>query len=178
MNSLALRRDTICPHTLVQAFEAHLNEKRYQEAYELAKADNSFLGRVLAAGLSKLSSGYPQAVESMQTVRKDETMRLKQRLSYIALIGTLAPMVGLLGTVDGMMASFRVIAERDTQATPSELAYGMYMALPAMLVGLCLAIPAAACFGFFRNRLARLVFEAANLSEQLMGRFSSPAKKP
>ncbi|HEX4147934.1 MAG TPA: MotA/TolQ/ExbB proton channel family protein, partial [Pirellulales bacterium] len=103
MNTLALRRDSICPQALVQGFEAHLNEKRYQEAYELAKQDESFLGRVLSAGLAKLSAGYSQAVESMQAVGEDETMRLEQRLSYIALIGTVAPMVGLLGTVDGMV---------------------------------------------------------------------------
>ncbi|HEY5313249.1 MAG TPA: MotA/TolQ/ExbB proton channel family protein [Pirellulales bacterium] len=178
MNILALRRDSICPLTLVQGFEAHLNEKRYQEAYELAKADESFLGRVLAAGLSKLSSGYPQAVESMQAVGEDETMRLEQRLSYIALIGTVAPMVGLLGTVDGMVQSFQVIAQSDTQPKPAQLAGGISMALITTLVGLWLAIPAVAFFGFFRNRLARLVFEAANISEQLMGRFSNPAKKP
>jgi biopolymer transport protein ExbB len=178
MNILALRRDSICPHTLVQGFEAHLNEKRYQEAYELAKQDESFLGRVLSAGLAKLSSGYPQAVESMQAVGEDETMRLEQRLSYIALIGTVAPMVGLLGTVDGMVASFQVIAESDTQPKPAELAGGISMALVTTLVGLWLAIPAVAFFGFFRNRLARLVFEAANVSEQLMGRFSAPGKKP
>lgn len=177
MNILALRRDSICPPGLIQGFEAHLNEKRYQEAYELAKADESFLGRVLAAGLAKLSLGYPQAVENMQAVGEDETMRLEQRLSYIALIGTVAPMVGLLGTVDGMVVSFRVIAQSDTQPKPSQLADGISMALITTLVGLWLAIPAVAFFGFFRNRLARLVFEAANISEQLMGRFSGPVKK-
>jgi biopolymer transport protein ExbB len=178
MNILALRRDSICPHLLVQGFEAHLNEKRYQEAYELAKADESFLGRVLATGMSKLSAGYPQAVEGMQAVGEDETMRLEQRLSYIALIGTVAPMVGLLGTVDGMVQSFQVIAQSDTQPKPAQLAGGISMALITTLVGLWLAIPAVAFFGFFRNRLARLVFEAANVSEQLMNRFSNPAKKP
>jgi biopolymer transport protein ExbB len=178
MNILALRRDSICPHLLVQGFEAHLNEKRYQEAYELAKADESYQGRVLATGMSKLSAGYPQAVEGMQAVGEDETMRLEQRLSYIALIGTVAPMVGLLGTVDGMVLSFRVIADSDTQPKPSQLAGGISMALITTLVGLWLAIPAVAFFGFFRNRLARLVFEAANISEQLMNRFSNPAKKP
>lgn len=175
MNFLALRRESVCPHKLVQAFEGHLNEKRYQEAYDLAKADDSFLGRVLAAGMAKLSAGYPQAVESMQAVGEDETMRLEHRLSYIAMIGTLAPMVGLLGTVDGMISSFSVIAS-DMPLKPSELAGGISTALIATLVGLWLAIPAVAFFGFFRNRLARLVFEAANTSEQMMSRFSAPKK--
>jgi biopolymer transport protein ExbB len=177
MNFLALRRDAICPHSLVESFEAHLNEKRYQEAYELARHDESFLGRVLSAGLAKLSSGYGQAVEAMQAVGEDETMKLEQRLSYIALIGTVAPMVGLLGTVDGMVDSFKVIAASDTQPKPSQLAEGISKALITTLVGLWLAIPAIAVFAFFRNRVSRLVFEAAAISEQLMNRFSGPQKK-
>ena len=110
MNMMALRRQSVVPPDLVENFEAMLNEKRFQEAYELAKNDESFLGHVLAAGLAKLQEGYPQAVEAMQEVGEDENMRLEQRLSYIALIGTISPMVGLLGTVDGMVAAFQVIA--------------------------------------------------------------------
>jgi biopolymer transport protein ExbB len=178
MNFLALRRETVCPHALVEGFEAHLNEKRFQDAYDLAKHNESFLGHVLSAGLAKLSSGYPAAVEAMQAVGEDETMKLEQRLSYVALIGTIAPMFGLLGTVDGMVVSFRVIAESTTQPKPSELADGISMALVTTLVGLWLAIPAILFFGYFRNRLARLVFDAASISEQLMSRFAVPAKKP
>src|SRR6185369_7465553 len=107
---------------LIEQFEAHLNEKRYQEAYELAKADESVLGKVLAAGLAKLSLGYERAVIAMQEVGEDENMKMEHRLSYIALIGTMAPMVGLLGTVDGMVQSFVVIARSTAQPKPSELA--------------------------------------------------------
>ena len=56
MNMLSARRENVCPVALVEGFEAHLNEKQYQEAYELAKADESFLGQVLSAGLAKLSA--------------------------------------------------------------------------------------------------------------------------
>lgn len=65
MNILAARRDSICPTALLEQFEAHLNEKRYQEAYELAKSDESFLGKVLSAGLAKLSNGYEKAAAAM-----------------------------------------------------------------------------------------------------------------
>jgi len=168
---LAMRRDSVIPSALVEGFEAHLNEKRYQEAYELAKADDSMLGRILAAGLGKLSGGYSQAIEAMQEVSEDETMKMEHRLSYVALIGTLAPMFGLLGTVDGMVGSFEVIASKDTQPKPAELARGIQMALVTTLIGLWLAIPAIALFGFLRNRMARLVLECGILSEGLMSRF-------
>ena len=171
MNVLTLRRSSIVPMELVEAFEANLNEKKYQEAYDLAKNDDSFLGHVLAAGLGKLSQGYPQAIEAMQEVGEEETMKLEHRLGYIALIGTISPMVGLLGTVDGMVQSFQVIAHSPTQPKPSELAQGISMALITTLVGLWLAIPAIALFGIMRNRMARLTLEVGIVSEGLMSRF-------
>jgi biopolymer transport protein ExbB len=180
MNVMSIRRQTVVPPDLVANFEALLNDKRYQEAYELAKNDDSFLGHVLSAGLAKLQDGYPQAVEAMQEVGEDESMKLEQRLSYIALIGTISPMVGLLGTVDGMVAAFQVIADMETQPKPRQLAEGIMMALITTLIGLWLAIPAIAIFGIFRNRLSRLVLEVGIFSERLMSRFQSvgAAKKP
>ena len=179
MNFLAIRRQSIVPPDLVANFESLLNEKRYQEAYELAKNDDSFLGHVLAAGLPKLQEGYPQAMEAMQEVGEDENMKLEHRLNYIALIGTISPMVGLLGTVDGMVAAFQVIASSPTQPKPSELAEGISMALITTLVGLWLAIPAIALFGILRNKLQRLGLEVGIFSERLMSRFQNVgAKKP
>ena len=175
MNILANRRDNICPMHLVEGFEALLVDKRYQEAYELAKNDESFLGKVLSVGMAKLAFGYPQAIEAMQEVGEEETMKLEHRLSYIALIGTVSPMVGLLGTVDGMVAAFTVIADSPTQPKPSELAQGICMALITTLIGLWLAIPAVTVYGIFRNRLQRLTLEVGILSEGLMSRVG---KKP
>ncbi len=177
MNVMALRRQSMVPPDLVESFEVMLNEKRFQDAYELAKSDESFLGHVLAAGLAKLQEGYPQAVEAMQEVGEDENMRLEQRLSYIGLIGTVSPMIGLLGTVNGMVTSFQVIARSNTQPKPSELAGGISTALITTLVGLLLAIPAIAAFGIFRNRLARLVLEVGIYSERLMSRFQNVGPK-
>jgi biopolymer transport protein ExbB len=179
MNIMSVRRQSVVPPDLVQNFEALLNEKRFQDAYELAKSDDSFLGHVLAAGLAKLQEGYAQAVEAMQEVGEDENMRLEQRLSYIALIGTVSPMVGLLGTVNGMVTAFRVIASTNTQPKPSDLAGGISTALITTLVGLSLAIPAIAAFSIFRNRLQRLVLEVGIFSERLMSRFQNVGpKKP
>ncbi len=177
MNLLTARRDSVCPVGLFEGFKAHLDEKRYQEAYELAKSDESFLGQVLSAGLAKLSAGYGPAIEAMQEVGEEENMKLEHRLSYMALIGTISPMVGLLGTVQGMIASFSVIAGRDTTPKPSELAGGISTALFTTLVGLFIAIPAIALYNILRNRVARLVLEVGIVSEDLMSRFSSVGAK-
>ncbi|MGE0610202.1 MAG: MotA/TolQ/ExbB proton channel family protein [Pirellulales bacterium] len=177
MNLLGARRDNIVPLALVEGFEACLNEKKFQEAYELAKADESFLGHVLAAGLSKLSAGYPQAIEAMQEVGEEENMKLEHRLSYISLIGAISPMVGLLGTVVGMVSAFIVISQSATAPKPAELATGISQALVTTLVGLVLAIPAICIYTILRNRFARLVLEVGILSEGLMSRFQNVGGK-
>jgi len=178
MNILVTRRDQICPLHLVESFEGHLNEKRYQEAYELAKADESLLGQVLASGLAKLSTGYDNALAAMQETGQEETLKMDQRLSVLALIGTVAPMFGLLGTVDGMVASFQVIARSSTTPKPSQLAQGISMALVTTLVGLWLAIPAIMAFNLLKNRQTKLMLEAGIISENLMKRFQGVGGAP
>lgn len=173
MNLLTASRNNVCPAALVEGFENHLNEKRYQEAYELAKSDESFLGQVLSAGLAKLQSGYAQAIEAMQEVGEEENMKLEHRLSYMQLIGTISPMIGLLGTVQGMIQSFHVIANSTGAPRPADLAEGISKALFTTLIGLMIAIPAIAIYSILRNRISRLVLEVGILSEGLMSRFEN-----
>ncbi len=175
---LTSRRDNVVPLQLVEAFEAQLNEKRYQEAYEMAKTDESMLGQVLSAGLAKLSHGYEKALEAMQEVSEEENMKMQHRLSYMAMIGSIAPMVGLFGTVDGMISSFEVLATTGGGApNPQALAAGISTALVTTLIGLAIAIPAIAAFGILKNRVQRLVLEVGILSEGLMGRFETVGRK-
>lgn len=177
MNLIKARRDNVVPEELVENFEACLDEKQYQEAYDLAKSDESFLGQVLTAGLGKLSAGYAQSIEAMQEVGEEESMKMEHRLSYLALIGTVAPMLGLFGTVDGMIRSFRVIAISEQTPKPQKLAEGISTALFTTLVGLAIAIPAISAYNIMRNRVSRLVLEVGIISESLMGRFQSVGKK-
>ncbi|MCC6493333.1 MAG: MotA/TolQ/ExbB proton channel family protein [Pirellulales bacterium] len=175
MNILAARRENVVPSALVEGFEQHLNNKQYQEAYDLAKVDESFLGHILSAGLARVSGGYSEAIEAMQEVGEEENLRMEQRLGYLALIGTISPMIGLLGTVEGMVQSFMVIANTATGAPdPQELAKGISKALFTTLVGLYLAIPALMAYHIIRNRVSRLVLEVGVVSEGMMRRFRKP----
>nr|WP_242631998.1 MotA/TolQ/ExbB proton channel family protein [Rubripirellula amarantea] len=171
MNVLAARRDTLCPQELVDSFEERLNEKDFQGAYDMARTDESVLGQVLSAGLAKLSRGYNKALEGMQEVGEEESMKLEHRLSYMALIGNLSPMIGLFGTVQGMISSFQVIATGGSTPKPSDLAAGISTALFTTLVGLAVAIPAIAAYNILRNRVSRLLLEVGVTSEDLMSRF-------
>ena len=171
MNLLTARRQQIVPPELVDRFQEQLDEKKYQEAFDMAKGDESFLGKVLSAGLGKLSVGYPQAIEAMQEVGEEENMKLEHQLSYLALIGTISPMIGLFGTVHGMIMAFQVIAHSDALPKASKLAEGISTALFTTLVGLAIAIPAIAAYNILRNRVARLVLEVGIVSEGMMARF-------
>ena len=176
MNLLQVRRDVLLPSQFVEEFEQKLNAKDFQGAYEFARSDESFVGRVLAAGMGRLSRGYPEAVEGMQEAGEDETMALEHRLSYVAMIGSIATMMGLMGTVQGMISSFDKIALSVVAPKPSELADGISTALVTTLIGLLLAIPAMVFHGVLKNRIQRLVLEIGMVSEGLMGRFATVGK--
>lgn len=171
MNLLALRRDNICPNDLVEGVDQQLTEGNAQGAAEVIRSDDSFLGQVLSAGLSNMDKGHEYAMEAMQEVGEEETMKLEHSLNYMALIGNISPMIGLLGTVQGMISSFEVIANSGTTPKPSELAGGISTALFTTLVGLLLAIPAIAIFNILRNRLQRLTMKVGITSEELLQRF-------
>ncbi|MGB0654711.1 MAG: MotA/TolQ/ExbB proton channel family protein [Pirellulales bacterium] len=153
---LQLRRTVLIPPDLIEGFENHLDKKEFQQAYELAKADDSYLGRVLSIGLVKLQVGRQQAFDAMRETEAEEAMQLEHKISYVSLIGALSPMFGLLGTVSGMVSAFTVIAQSATQPKHHELASGISQALVTTLIGLWIAIPAVACFSLFRNWLEQL----------------------
>lgn len=177
MNILSARKSQVCPPELVEGFQAHLDEKQYQEAYELAKTDESFLGNVLSAGLASVSNSYTHAVTAMQEVGAEENMKLDHRLSYLALIGTISPMIGLFGTVHGMIDSFYEIANGGGTPDPNKLAEGISTALLTTLIGLFIAIPAIAAYNILKNRVQRLVLDVGITSENLMSRFEKVGQK-
>jgi biopolymer transport protein ExbB len=180
MQLLQLRRDNYLPQAFVEQFERLLNEKNYQAAYEAAKGNDSFIGKVLAAGMARLSRGYDDAVQGMQEVGDEETMSMEHSIGYLALIASVAPMLGLLGTVQGMVSSFQVIATSTTSPKPYELADGIATALFTTLEGLVVAIPAMVCYSLFKNRLAKFTMECGFVAEELMRRFQGmkAAAKP
>ena len=173
VNILALRRNVVAPEELATKFGALLDENRFQDAYQLAKDDESILGKTLAVGLSKTSAGYAKAEQAMRDVQEEETMRLEHQIGYLALIGNLAPMIGLFGTVVGMIASFQAIAAGGAAPSPQKLAEGIATALFTTELGLAIALPALFAFDVLKNRLARFMLDISVLSENLMGRFAN-----
>lgn len=178
MNILQVRRDVLMPPSFIEEFEHRLADKDLQGAYDTARNDDSFLGRVLAGGLRKINRGYDEAIEGMQEVGEDENMALEHRLSYLALIGSISPMIGLMGTVYGMITSFQTIANSPVQPRPAELAGGISTALFTTLEGLTVAIPAMIFYSLLRNRVSRFVLEVGMISEGLLSRVFAAGKPP
>lgn len=176
MHVFQVRRDVLLSPEFLEGFEQKLTAKDYQGGFDLARNDDSAVARVLAAGLSKLNRGYNEAIEGMQEELEVENMALEHRLSYLAMIGSIGPMIGLMGTVHGMIMSFEEIAQSAVSPKPSDLAEGISMALFTTLEGLVVAIPAVVAYGIFRNRVAQLILEVGMVSEGLMARL--PVARP
>lgn len=171
------RRSVVVPSGVLRDVTELLSGKRFGEAYQRLTADDSVLARVLAAGVRKLPSGHAAAVRAMELANDDETMEMEHRTTYLATVGTLGPMIGLVGTVYGMILSFRVIATAGSSPQASALASGISTALFATLEGIAISIPAIYFYAVFRNRIARLSLEVAMAAESLLEQFS-PGVRP
>jgi biopolymer transport protein ExbB len=172
------RKAVAVPETMVREVSDLLAQKQFTEAYQRLSADRSFLARVLAAGVRKLPAGLAHAQRAMEMANDDVTMEMEHRTTYLATVGTLGPMIGLVGTVYGMILSFRVIATAGASPQASQLAAGISTALFATLEGIALSIPAIYFYALYRNRIARLSLEVALAAESLLEQFSPGVRAP
>jgi biopolymer transport protein ExbB len=172
------RRSVALPEPLQRDLGELLSQKQYTEAYSRLANDASFLGKVLAAGVRRLPSGLPMAQRAMELANDDVTMEMEHRTTYLATVGTLGPMIGLVGTVYGMILSFRVIAQEGSSPQASQLAAGISTALFATLEGIAVSVPAIAFYALFRNRIARLSLEVALAAEGLLEQFAPGVRAP
>jgi len=171
MNWLAISRNAIVPPEMIEQFHEKLQAKEYQEAYEIAKNSDSTLGKILAVGLVKMSENVAAAEQAMANAAEEEVLRLENRLSYLGIIASVTPMIGLLGTVYGMIQAFYVIAQSGVQPNPSDLAGGISLALVTTQYALMIAIPALALFEVFKTRLAQFVLELSIQTESILKQF-------
>jgi biopolymer transport protein ExbB len=176
MNWLAISQNAIVPPEMIEQFHAKLDAKEYQEAYEIAKNSDSLLGRLLAVGLVKMSENFAAAKQAMTDTAEEELLRLEHRLSYVRTIAAVSPMIGLLGTVFGMVKVFRVIAETGAPQA-SSLSDAISLALVTTQVGLMIAIPALLIFDVFKNRLARFVLALNIQLENVLRRLEKDSRQ-
>jgi biopolymer transport protein ExbB len=166
------------PAELLRDVRDLLDQSQYNEAYHRLAADSSFLARVLSSGVRKLPAGLMHAQRAMELTNEDVTMEMEHRTTYLATVGTLGPLIGLVGTVYGMIMAFRVIALEGAAPQASQLADGISTALFATLEGIAISIPAIFFYAMFRNRIARLSLEVALTAEPLLEQFAACVRIP
>ncbi|GJM22278.1 MAG: biopolymer transporter ExbB [Planctomycetota bacterium] len=168
---MAMRRDQLAPPELVDEMEALFEAGEYQEAIELCETEPCYFTNIVAAGLPKLNANFDAMEKSLEEMVEEETIKLHARLSWLSLIAGVAPMLGLMGTVNGMIGAFAKIAELKGQATPDQLAGSIAGALITTMLGLIVAVPVTAAFVFLRNRVVSYSLEISAVVEDLFERF-------
>jgi len=166
-----VRRDKICPPELVDELEALLEEEEYQEALELCESEPNFLTNSLAAGLPRLNEGYTKVQEALEAQAGIEAVKLQQKVSWMLFLSNVAPMLGLFGTVSGMITAFNEIVRLGAKVTPKDLAGGISSALVTTFLGLLVAIPALGAYQIFRNKATRISIDFAGILEDMTERF-------
>jgi len=170
-NFVALNRDKIAPPELIDEIQALFDEDQYQEAMELCENEPNYFTRVCGAGIAKIGHSFGTIEKSLEEMGDEESIKLHQKIGWLSLIANTAPMMGLLGTVSGMVKAFNEIASSGGQASPAELADGISQALLTTMFGLIVAIPVTAVFAFLRNRMVKTVIEVGAIVEDLFERF-------
>ncbi len=173
-HAITIRRAVLLPELSVAQIKTMFDERRFREALEFCQVDPSFVSGVVHAGLVEAANGYQAMERAMQDAAEERTARLYRKIEYLNLIGNISPMLGLFGTVYGMMEAFRQIAMKETPR-PADLAEGIMTALFSTFLGLFVAIPALAAYAIYRNRVEQLSMEAALVAEELLANFKPSA---
>ena len=159
---LSIRRSELVPAGLAEQVHKTLSAGNVAEAQHACSINPSTLGVVLSAGLAEAAYGWNSVEQAMQERLDEESARLMRRIEYLSVIGNVAPMIGLLGTVFGMIFAFQEVANTQGAARAGELASGIYQALVTTVGGLIVAIPSLTAYAVFRNRVEAIVAETAD----------------
>jgi biopolymer transport protein ExbB len=174
---MELRISEAVPAPLVERLEAAIRDKKFQDAYDACKDNDSFLARLVRTGIANLPAGRAEAKEAMSEASDEIVTSTDMRISYLAIIGTLGPMIGLVGTIWGMIMSFKEIAmAAGAQPRPDQVAKGISTALFITLEGVSLSVPAIFFFAFFRNRIAQMTMEATRVADRTINSLVAAAK--
>jgi biopolymer transport protein ExbB len=172
-NAISLRRRRLLPPDVMQALESALALRDTRAAMMICNdIDNhSMATQVVLAGLERFRSsefGFAEYRSAVEEAGEHITGRLYRKVEILNVIASIAPMLGLTGTVIGMIDAFNTIAAKQGVAGPEDLAGGIGQALITTLLGLLVAIPTMVAFSFFRTRIDALVSEAGTRIERMM----------
>ena len=172
-NFINLTKAKFCPDDLRAALLEHMTACRVRSAIELGASHPSYLGRMVAYSFPNIDATQPETLgrdqveDAMADFSINENRKNMTWVNYIALVSQVAPMLGLFGTVLGMVEAFGVLSATG-QAEPSQLAGQISVALLTTLWGLLTAIPAVIMYFFFKNKLNSLVADSHRAAEEML----------
>jgi len=171
--ALSMRRTVLMPPNFADDVLKLLMSGQPNVALQKCQNDLSALAHVLYAGMSQYEFGWDAVEKSAEEATAEQASRLYRKVEYLNMIGNIAPMIGLLGTVVGMVIAFQEIAESVGSNRAPDFAEGIYLALVTTIQGLLVAIPCLATHSIFSNRIATLISETTFVAEQVL----QPIKK-
>lgn len=166
-NVMTLKPSKLCPPPLVQSLQQSIASGNYQEAWETCRQNNNYLANVLKGALTRIGRGKEATEDAIAEMGLREATILRTRNSYLSVIGVVSPMIGLLGTVIGMMGAFAVLGATGI-SNPQALAARIGEVLMATASGLFIAIPAFISYYVFRNMSQKCVVLADDTVNNLM----------
>lgn len=170
-NFVNQRKQKLMPPDIADEVQALIEAGEYQEAMELCESNPGFFTNIVAAGLPKLNASFEAMEAAVKETMEEEQLKQLMRLGWLSLIAAVGPMLGLLGTVQGMILAFQQIAATKGAADPAALADNIALALITTLDGLLVAIPITSAFVFLRNRLVQATLEVGAVVEDIFERF-------
>ncbi|MCU0776124.1 MAG: MotA/TolQ/ExbB proton channel family protein [Akkermansiaceae bacterium] len=172
-NFMALTKAKFCPDDLKAALFDHMANCRVRSAIELATSHPSYLGRMVAYAFPNIDATRPedlgrdQVEDAMADFTVNENRKIMTWINYISVIAQASPMLGLLGTVIGMVSAFGTL-KTSGGADPGQLAGDISVALLTTLWGLINAIPCIIVFYVLKNRFSNLVADTVHTCEELL----------
>ncbi len=174
---MQLRRSTLLPEATKAQIESLLADKKYRDAIDYAASDPSYLGQVASAALNEAGNGYSAMERAIEETGDAVTTKMIRPLEYLNVLGNIAPMLGLFGTVYGMIVAFQTLVSAGGQPDPAALAGGISTALVTTLWGLIVAMPALAAYALLRNQADAITTEGMLVAEELISPFKPSGKK-
>ena len=154
----------------VESFRSFFRAGDYHGAYNWARANPGILANVIHAGLKHAPSGKQAAEEAMGSAIIGENSRFQSKIAYLSVIGVIAPMIGLTGTVVGMIQAFAAMGQAGA-ADPSKLSGAIGHVLHATASGLAVAIPAFVFYYLIRNRVGHSIHALSDAANDLFRKF-------
>ncbi len=169
--SFQTRKSKILPPKDAAILKELIAKKDFDAIIKLDDKHASFLIRVASAGMQEMNLGYQSMIKAMEDASEALSAGISRKIEHLNVIGNISPMLGLLGTVIGMLRCFNELAHVAGAIEPKQLAGGIFEALVTTCMGLIVAIPALYCYALFRNRVDEYTGEAALAAEQLVSSF-------